>query len=118
MHNLARLAALGTVALALVVGISGCAKFDKALGQQWIQVTFAPNTSIATARHVVSVCSHIPNLPLMGQVRQDTGQPGVVDQVNFNSTNATAGEMAQLEQCLSKFPNIVQGFTQMDQGNN
>jgi hypothetical protein len=110
--------ALAITAVALVAGVSGCAKFDNALGQQWIQVTFAPNTSIATARHVVSECSHIPNLPLMGRVRQDTGQPGVVDQVNFNSTNATAGEMAQLEQCLSKFPSIVQGFTQMDQGNN
>jgi hypothetical protein len=101
-----------------MAGVSGCAKFDKALGQQWIVVTFAPNTSVATAKRITSVCSHIPNLPLMGKVQPDTGEPGVVDEVNFNSTNASDSEMAQLQQCLDKFPNIVQGFTQMDQGDN
>ena len=111
-----RSAALAAAAVTVVAGISGCAQFDKALGQQWIQVTFAPNTSVATAKHVTSVCSHIPNLPLMGKVKPDTGEPGVVDQVNFNSTHATDAEQAQLEQCLDKFPNIVQGFTQMDEG--
>jgi hypothetical protein len=111
-----KVAALAGAALALVGSVSGCAQFDKELGQQWIVVTFAPNTSVATARHVTSVCSHIPNLPLMGKVQPDTGEPGVVDEVNFNSTHATDAETADLQQCLQKFPKIVQGFTQTDEG--
>jgi hypothetical protein len=101
---------------ALGTGIGGCAKFDKALGQQWIQVTFAPNTTIATAKHITSVCSHIPNLPLLGKVRSTTADVGYVDEVNYNSTNATDAQIALLEQCLDRFPNQVQGFTEMDQG--
>lgn len=107
---------LAVGALTVIAGVSGCAEFDKQLGQQWIQVTFAPGTSVATARHVTSACSHIPNLPLMGKVKPDTGEPGVVDQVNFNSTHATDAETAELQQCLQKFPKVVQGFTQMDEG--
>jgi hypothetical protein len=112
------LVVLAVSAVALVGSVGGCAKFDKALGQQWIVVTFAPNTSVATAKHVTSVCSHIPNLPLMGKVAPDTGDPGVVDEVQFNSTNASDSETAQLESCLSKFPKLVQGFTEQDQGDN
>jgi hypothetical protein len=108
--------ALAVTALALVAAVGGCAKFDKEFGQQWVVVTFAPNTSVATARHVASACSHVPNLPVMGKVKADTGEPGVVDEVDFNSTNATDGELSELQQCLQKFPKIVQGFTQMDQG--
>lgn len=102
--------------LTLIVGVGGCAKFDKALGQQWVEVTFAPNTSVATAKHVTSVCSHVPNLRLIGPVKPTTAQAGVVDSVRYNSTNATDAQLAQLEKCLSQFPAIVQGFTQMDEG--
>jgi hypothetical protein len=103
-------------AIALTVGIGGCAKFDKALGQQWVVVTFAPNTSVATARHITSVCSHVPNLTLAGPVKPTTAQAGVVDEVRYNSSNATDAQLARLEACLSRFPASVQGFTQMDQG--
>jgi hypothetical protein len=111
-----RSAALAGVVVALTAGIGGCAKFDQALGQQWIVVSFAPNTSLATARHVASVCSHVPNMPLEGKVKPDTGQPGVVDEVDFNAVNATDAEMAQLEQCVSRFRKVVDGFTEQDQG--
>ncbi len=104
--------------IAVVLGLAGCAKFDQALGQQWVVVTFAPNTSVATAKHVTSVCSHVPNLPLEGKVKPTTAQAGVVDSVNYNATKASDAQLAELEQCLSKFPAIVQGFTEMDQGDN
>jgi hypothetical protein len=114
----ARLAGLAAGVIVAAASLAGCAQFDKALGQQWIVVTFAPNTTVATAKHVVSVCSHIPNLPLIGTVKPDTGDPGIVDEVNFNSTKASTAEMAELETCMNKFPNIVQGFTQQDDGDN
>jgi hypothetical protein len=109
-------AAIAVAGVALTGVVGGCAQFDKQLGQQWIEVTFAPNTSVATAKHITSVCSHVPNLPLIGQVKPTTAQAGVVDSVRYNSTNATVAQVARLEQCLNKFPASVQGFTQMDQG--
>jgi hypothetical protein len=111
-----RVAVAALVAVTVAVGLGGCSKFDSAFGQQWIMVTFAPNTTVATAKRVVTACGHVPNMPLMGKVKPDTGQSGVVDDVQFNATKATPAQMARLEQCLSKFPAIVQGFTEMDQG--
>ncbi len=112
-----RSAAVTIVAvIALAAGVSGCAKFDAALGQQWIEVTFAPNTSIAAARHITSVCSHIPNVRLEGPVKATTAQPGVVGSVRYGDTNATDAQQTLLQQCLARFPAAVQGFTQMDEG--
>jgi hypothetical protein len=111
-------ALIGALAIVLTSGLGGCAKFDKALGQQWIDVTFAPNTTVATARHITSVCSHVPNLRLARPVKPTTAQAGVVGSVRYDSTDATLAQVALLEQCLGKFPASVQGFTQMDQGDN
>src|SRR5260370_21106241 len=100
--------------MALAVGTGGCAKFAAALGQQCIEVTFAPNTSVATAKHITSVCSHVPNLRLTGPVKPTTAQAGVVGSVRYNSTHATDAQVALLEQCLSPVPASVPGFTQVD----
>jgi len=111
-----RAAITAVAAIVLAAGIGGCAKFDKALGQQWIEVTFAPNTTVATARHITSVCSHVPNLKLVSPVKPTTAQANFVGSVRFDSTNATDAQVALLARCLGKFPANVQGFTQMDQG--
>lgn len=103
-------------AIVLVGGIAGCAKFDRALGQQWIDVTFAPNTTVATAKHITSACSHVPNLRLTGPVKPTTPHADIVGSVRYDSTNATDAQVALLARCLGKFPANVQGFTQMDQG--
>lgn len=107
---------MAVAALTLATGVSGCAKIDATLGQQWIEVDFAPNTTIATARHITSACSHVPNIHLQGPVKATTAQVGVVDSVRFIDTNASDAQQALLERCLSRFPASVQGFTQMDQG--
>ena len=109
-------AAIAVAAIAIAGVVGGCAQFDKQLGQQWIEVTFAPDTSLATARHITSVCSHVPNMRLEGPVRPTTAQADVVDSVRYDSTNATDAQVALLERCLGRFPASVQGFTQMDQG--
>jgi hypothetical protein len=109
-----RAAASALAAGALALGVGGCASFDKALGQQWIQVTFAPNTSVASAKHVTSVCSHVPNLRLSGPVKPTTAQAGVVDSVRYNATKASDAQLSELEQCLGQFPKTVQGFTELD----
>jgi hypothetical protein len=113
-----RTVAIAVAAASLALGAGGCAQFTKALGQQWVEVTFAPNTTVATAKHVTSVCSHVPNLRLAAPVKPTTAQANVVGSVRYNATHASDAELAELEQCLGKFPKTIQGFTEMDDSDN
>ncbi|HXP18070.1 MAG TPA: hypothetical protein VN840_00355 [Streptosporangiaceae bacterium] len=110
----ARFAALGTAAALAIIGVAGCAKMSAALGQQWIVVLFNPNTTVATARHVTQACSHVPNLHL-APVRAVSGDPGMIGSARYDATNATDANMAELQQCLQRFPS-VQGFNLIQPG--
>jgi len=98
------------IVVAVIVGLTGCAKMDAALGQQWFVVQFAPNTTVAAARQVTAACAHLPNLH-PEPVVPTTADRGVVDSVRFNSTRASDADMARLELCLQRFPKLVQGFS-------
>ncbi len=113
-----RTVAIAVAAGSLALGAGGCSQFTKALGQQWIEVTFAPNTTVATARHVTLACSHVPNVRLAGPVKPTTAEAGVVGSVRYDATHASDAQLAELEQCLGKFPKTVQGFTEMDDSDN
>jgi hypothetical protein len=92
--------------IAALAGLSGCSKFDAALGQQWATVSFKDNTSEATVLHVRSACSHIPNVraeALPAQVNPDTAQYAVTYQTN----NASDANLAQLQQCLQRYPSVA-----------
>jgi hypothetical protein len=99
---------------ALAVAVSGCAKFDAALGQQWIQVELAPTTTVAQLQHIRSACAHIPNVTAYPFPKQHS-VINMINSVRYNTDNATDANVAQLEQCLQKFPQ-VQGVTPMDSG--
>jgi hypothetical protein len=85
-----------------------------ALGQQWIVVLFQPNTTVATARHVTEACSHVPNLH-PAPIRPTSGDPGMIGSARYNATNATDANMAELQQCLQRFPS-VQGYNLVQPG--
>jgi hypothetical protein len=88
---------------AAAVPLAGCAKIDKALGQQWAVVQFAPGTTLSAARHAAQACSHLPGLRLL-PVRPLTPSSGVVESVRYNATNASDADLARLQQCLMRFP--------------
>jgi hypothetical protein len=105
-------AAAGAAAAAMALG--GCAQMDASLGQQWVDVTFKPNTTVARIEQVRTVCSHVPNVSAYPIPKQHT----VLDLmagVRFNTTNATDANIAQLQLCVQKFKS-VQGFTPGDTG--
>ena len=112
----ARRPATRTTACVLValIGLAGCAKIDKALGQQYVVVQFAPDTTLATARHVTAACSHIPNLRLE-PVKATTAQVRYIDSATYNATAATDANLARLQMCLTRFPS-VQGITPVQPG--
>jgi hypothetical protein len=107
----AKLAACAAVAAAILLG--GCAGMGSALGQQWVVVQLASNTSLATARHVTAACAHVSGL--RAEPVKPTSPGRVVGSVRFISTQATDADMAKLQQCLQRFP-AVQGLTMTEPG--
>ena len=88
------------------VSLAGCGKMDAALDKQWMVVDFSSNTSAATALHVRSACSHIPNtppLPLPGK----GSEVDVLYGVEYNTTNSSPANLAELQTCLGKFKSVL-----------
>jgi hypothetical protein len=94
--------------------LAGCAKFDAALDKQWVEVSFQSNTTVAQLLHIRAACSHIPNAPPLPFPKQHTVL-NLIGGVRYNTTNASVANVAQLQECLQKFP-AVAGFTPMDTG--
>ena len=107
----ARLAACAAIAAAVLLG--GCSRMDSALGQQWVVVQLASNTTLGTARHVTATCAHASGL--RAEPVKPTSPGRIVGSVRFISTQATDADMAKLQQCLQRFP-AVQGLTMTEPG--
>jgi hypothetical protein len=90
----------------LTATLAGCAKFDAALGQQWAVVHFRPGTSVATLLKVRAACSHVPNArpEAMPPTRRATD---MIYSVRFRTDNASDANLAQLQQCLQRFPAVT-----------
>ena len=107
-----RTAALGLAAAACCLTASGCASFDKALGQQQMDVYFDENTTVAYKLHVRAACNGLPHVSAQAIA---TGVPisSAVDVVVYNTTGADDADLARLEVCLNKFSQ-VQGVDPID----
>jgi hypothetical protein len=96
------------VAAAAVLALSaaGCAKFDAALGKQWAIVHFQPNTSVSTLLQVRKACSHVPNATPQPLPKHTSGL-GMIYGLQYTTTNASDANLAQLQQCLQRFPSVA-----------
>jgi hypothetical protein len=101
-----RAAAAIAGAVLLTAAVGGCAKFDAALGKQWAIVNFRPGTSVATLLKVRTACSHVPNARPEALPSRRKG-PGMIYSVQFRTDNASDANLAQLQQCLQKFPAVA-----------
>lgn len=90
------------LATATVAAVSGCSEFDKALGQQEEVVIFQPHTSSATKLKVRAACSHIPNVNVE-PLPTDHKLSDEVYNVRYEVGSADDTQLAELQQCLSKF---------------
>lgn len=107
--------AAGAAAVIALLGITGCAKMDSALDQQWIVVNFSPSTSVAAALHVRAACSHIQNTPPLA-LPSKLSVPNIMYGVRYDTTNSSPANVAQLQTCLEKFGSVVQGLSPEDTG--
>jgi hypothetical protein len=99
-------AASGILAIALALGSAGCASFDAALGQREAVVHFQPQTSNATRLKVRAACSHVPHAT-PEPVPTGHAAPDLSNDVRYQVTNATDADLAQLQECLQKFPSVA-----------
>jgi len=101
-------------AAVLILVLAGCAKMDAALDKQWVTVSFKANTTVAAELRVRAACSHIPNVAPMALPKQRS-LINMMNEVQYNTTDASDGNVAELQVCLTKFKS-VQGITQEDAG--
>jgi len=109
-----RAAAAAALLAAVALGAAGCSKFDAALGQQWATVDFKSDTSIGTLLKVRAACSRIPNVHPEALPRTQTPAT-MMYALTYRTDNASDANLAQLQQCVQKFPS-VQGISFGDSG--
>jgi hypothetical protein len=105
------LASLAGVALCL--SVTGCAQFNKALGQQQANIYFQESTSVAFKLKVRAACNNLPHVkatPLSTTVPLSSA----VDIVTYDTTGAGVADIARLEECVNKFAPQVQGVDVTD----
>ncbi len=102
------------MAVTCCVAASGCASFDKALGQQSVDVYFQDNVSVAFKMHVRAACNN--KFPDVKAEAIATGVPlaSAIDVVVYNTTGASTVDIVRLSKCLNKFQPQVQGITTQD----
>jgi hypothetical protein len=105
--------ALGLAGLACFLGVSGCASFNKALGQQQALIYFKESTPVAFKLKVRTACN---NLPHVKAAPIATGVPlaSAVDVVTYDTTGAGIVDIARLEECVNKYAPQVQGVDVQD----
>ena len=95
----------GAVIAAAALAVTGCAKFDAALGKQELVVSFRAGTPQATMLKARAACSTLPHATPEPVPTALNATSGVYD-VRFRIDQASDADVARLEQCLSKFPSI------------
>ena len=90
---------------AAVLAVSGCAKFDAAMGKQEAVVTFTPGTSQAAMMSVRAACARIPGATPEAIPKDVNGTSGVYD-IRFRVDSASNADIARLSKCLSQFRSV------------
>ncbi|HTP17463.1 MAG TPA: hypothetical protein VMK13_16730 [Streptosporangiaceae bacterium] len=115
LSRLAPAAAAAAIGLSMLV-LAGCGQMDAALSQQAAVVTFRASTSVAAVLQVRQACSHVPNVKAAPIKRTETALD-VINALRYNTSNASDANLAELQQCLQKFPS-VQGIDFSDVSDN
>jgi hypothetical protein len=91
--------------------VTGCSQFDKALGQSTVEVYFTDNTTTATMIKIMNACNNVN--PNVKEEQNPAGTPAEDISVIYNTSGANDVQLAQLEECLNKYPQ-VQGINPED----
>jgi hypothetical protein len=99
--------ALGLAGVACCLGMTGCAQFNKALGQQQANIYFKSSASVQFRLKVRAGCNNLPHVKAM-PIATSVPLASAVDIVTYNTTGAGVADIARLEVCVQKFgPQVV-----------
>lgn len=108
-----RTAALGLAGLICCLTATGCAAFDKALGQSQVDVYFTDTTPVAFKLKVRAACNNLPDVKA-APIATSVPLSSAIDVVVYNTNGANDVDIARLEECLNKFAPQVQGIDTID----
>ena len=95
---------LAVVALALAG--TGCARFDATFSKQEAVVQFQPQTSNSVRLKVRAACSRVPQATPEPLPTDHLASDTMYD-VRYRVDNASDGDLAKLQKCLTRFPSVV-----------
>ena len=99
--------------VACCLGVTGCAQFNKALGQQQATVYFQTSTPVAFKLKVRAACDNLPHVKA-APIATSVPLSSAVDVVTYNTTGAGVADIARLEECVNKYAPQVQGVNVTD----
>jgi hypothetical protein len=102
--------------VATAVAASGCASFDKAMGQQEEVVIFQPNTPNSVKLKVRAACSHVPEA-VAEPLPTDHILSDEIYNVRYQVGHASTADLAKLSTCLTRFPSVAGLETNTPGGN-
>jgi hypothetical protein len=102
-----RVAAYGLFAVLVGTLTAGCSGFDKAFGQREAIVTFQQGTPKSVRLQVRAACSHVPKA-VPEPLPRSNKLSDYDNDVRYRIDKASDADVAQLENCLSKF-RVVRG---------
>ncbi len=100
-------------AVACCIGVTGCAQFNKALGQQKAMVYFQTSTPVAFKLKVRAACDNLPHVKAV-PISKAVPLASAVDVVTYDTTGAGIVDIARLQECVDKFQPQVQGMNYTD----
>jgi len=106
------------MALVATAALAGCSRFDAALGQRQAVVSFRAGTPVPQRLAVRSTCAKVPAVTAQ-RLPSDLSSPYALQQLTFQIDHASDADVAQLEECLAKFPSVAGVVLQdsSDEGN-
>lgn len=108
LPRVVRLATLvaGLAVLAGLPAVTGCSRFDAALGQQQAIVSFRDGTTTAERLQIRAACGSMPGVAAQ-QVPNLKKYPYALEQLTYSVSKASDAQIANLEKCLQKYPAVT-----------
>ena len=97
---------LAIVGTACLLGVTGCAQFDKSLGQQQALVSFKSGTPVSERLHVRTACANLPHVTATPIASGVPLSSAVDEVVPTTRTGASTRTSPACEECVNKFPPV------------
>ena len=97
----------------LFLGVTACAQFNKALGQQQALIYFQTSTPVAFKLKVRTACNNLPHVKA-APIAKGVPLSSAVDVVTYDTNGAGVADIARLEECVNKFAPQVEGVDVQD----